>query len=290
MAVGALAAIGAETEARHLVAGVLGLTPTTLHTRADEVLDAAGRRALGEGLERRLAGEPLAYVLGAADFRDLSLRVDGRVLVPRPETETLVDAVTALPLRASDRVLEVGVGSGAVALSLLHEGRFDRILGTDVSEAALGVARANATALGLASRLELRQGETYAPIADGERFALIVSNPPYIADGERAALPREVRDHEPAVALYAGPDGLDVIRALVDGAGDVLSVRGWLAMEIGAAQGGAVRAALEDAGFESVRVLPDLAGRHRIALGQAPRNGGTGRRTPARRPREGDKP
>ena len=271
----ALATIGAAGEARHLVAGVLGTTAGRLHAGGDAPLEAGDVAALGVALARRLAGEPLAYVLGSADFRDITLAVDPRVLIPRPETEHLVDLVVGLPVASDARVLEVGVGSGAIALSLLHEGRFRRVVATDVSPAALEVARLNASALGLLERLELRHGRTYAPVAARERFDVIVSNPPYIAAREREALPPEVREHEPPEALFAG-DGLDVIRALIRGAPPILASGGWLALEIGATQREEVRGALREAGLEDARIVSDLAGRDRIAIARAPVAAGSG--------------
>jgi release factor glutamine methyltransferase len=271
----ALAEIGAAAEARHLVAGVLGTTAGRLHPGGDAPLDPDAAIALALALARRLAGEPLAYVLGSAEFREITLAVDPRVLIPRPETEYLVDVVAGLPVASDARVLEVGVGSGAIALSLLHEGHFARVVGTDVSPAALEVARLNASALGLLARLELRPGRTYAPVAAGERFDLIVSNPPYVADSERAALPSEVREHEPAEALFAA-DGMGVIRALIRGAPPILASGGWLALEIGASQREDVLRVLREAGLEDARVLTDLAGRDRVAVARAPIAGGSG--------------
>lgn len=264
----ALAPIDARAEARHLVRGVLGMSGADWLAGQSLELDSAAWRRLERALARRVAGEPLAYVLGNAAFRDLTLRVDRRVLIPRPETEMLVDAVIDLPAPRSARALEIGVGSGAIALSLLHDGRFERMIGTDISGGALRVARANAAALGLEGRLELRRGDAYAPVRGDGRFDVVVSNPPYVADAERDGLPREVRDHEPPRALYAG-DGLRVIRALVCGAPAILAPGGALVLEVGSAQGEAVRRMFVAAGLRGVRVLPDLSGRDRIVRGRA---------------------
>lgn len=280
-----LGTIDAGSEARFLVDGALAVLPrrdrrpapareaATLLSEATvpPALTAAEESAIGGALARRLAGEPLAYVLGTAAFRGLELSVDPAVLIPRPETEQLVDAVSDLPLGKDAAVLEIGVGSGAISLSLLAEGRFSRIVATDVSAPALRNAGGNATALGLAGRVDLRQGDLFAAIRPGERFDLIVSNPPYVADADRPSLPREVRDHEPGLALFAG-DGLRVLRALIRGARGAMVPGGWLALEIGAGQASAVRTALDSAGFDSIRILRDLAGRNRIALASARRN------------------
>lgn len=264
----ALASIDAQAEARHLVRGVLGASAAGPLAGPHVELESARWLELERAIARRLAGEPLAYVLGDAAFRDLTLAVDRRVLIPRPETELLVDAVIGLPVPRSARVLEVGVGSGAIALSLLHEERFERMIATDISADALRVARANAAALGLDRRLELRHGDGYAPLRPRERFDVVVSNPPYVADADRDGLPREVRDHEPSLALFAG-DGLAVIRELVRGAQAVLAPGGVLALEVGSSQGPAVRRMCVEAGMGAPRVLQDLCGRDRIVLGQA---------------------
>ena len=264
----ALASIDAGAEARHLVRGVLGASGAGPLAGEHVELGSARWGELERATARRLAREPLAYVLGNAAFRDLTLAVDRRVLIPRPETELLVDAVIGLPVPRSARVLEVGVGSGAIALSLLCEERFERMIATDISADALRVARANAAALGLEPRLELREGEGYAPLGPQERFDVVVSNPPYVADGDRDGLPREVRDHEPSLALYAG-DGLAVIRTLVRGAPAVLAPGGVLALEVGSTQGAAVRRMCVEAGLRATRVLQDLCGRDRIVLGRA---------------------
>ncbi|HUG02146.1 MAG TPA: peptide chain release factor N(5)-glutamine methyltransferase [Longimicrobiales bacterium] len=256
-----------RAEARFLVAGVLGLAAGELALKGTGALAPAERGALARAIRRRRAGEPLAYVLGTAAFREIQLAVDPRVLIPRPETERLVEAVMGLPVGADAPVLEVGTGSGAIALSLLHERRFRSVVATDISARALEVARSNAAALGLQRRVDLRLGDTYDPVGPGERYELVVSNPPYIAEAERAALPPEVREFEPPAGLYAG-DGLAMIRRLVRGAPAVLVPGGWLALEFGATQATAVRAELLDAGLREVRILPDLAGRDRIALGR----------------------
>lgn len=265
-----LAARHAAHEARFLVSGVLGLRTVDFGARSSRAVDQEGLRRVGDSVERRLAGEPLAYILGNAAFRELELSVDGRVLIPRPETELVVEQVMKLPVPAAGRVLEVGTGSGAIALSLLHEGRFQRVVATDLSAAALEVAAANAGALGLAERVDFRLGGAYDPVGSGETFDVVVSNPPYVAESERGFLPAEVERWEPATALFAG-DGLAVIGRLVAGAGSVLAPGGWLVLEIGADQGVAARGACVAAGLRGVRVVPDLAGRDRMVVARAAR-------------------
>jgi release factor glutamine methyltransferase len=166
--------------------------------------------------------------------------------------------------------LDIGTGSGAIGLSLLVEGPFGRVVATDVSEGALAVAASNAEALGLGGRLELRAGSVYEPIGEGERFHVIVANPPYVMESERAALMPEVRDHEPGAALFGGADGLAVIREIVSGAPSRLHGGGLLALEVGPSQAVAVAELMRGAGLAGARVVPDLAGRDRIVLATRP--------------------
>ncbi len=223
-------------------------------------------------LARLAAGEPLQYVLGHWSFRHLDLLVDPRVLIPRPETELVADTAIELarsvpsPVRCAD----LGTGSGAIGLSLLLElprGSAEVWL-TDVSADALDVARANAAGVGVAAAgARFGEGSWYDALPDelAGSFGLIVSNPPYIADGD-PAVERVVHLHEPARALYAGPDGLDAIRILAADARHWLCVGGWLVLEIGTGQGGAVIDILVGAGLLGVEVRPDLAGHDRIAV------------------------
>src|SRR5690606_31703477 len=192
-------------------------------------------------IARRLAGEPVQYITGEAAFREIELRVDRRVLIPRPETEVLVGEVLkwagarAEAARRRLTAADIGTGSGAIALSLLKEGPFERVVATDVSAEALELAGENAARLGLEAGLELRQGALLAPLR-AERFDVVVSNPPYVADADRGALPPDVRDWEPAGALFAGPTGLEVLAALVEGAPRHIEPGGLLALEVGAGQ------------------------------------------------------
>ena len=236
--------------------------------------ELAAFRAL---VRRRGGREPLQYLVGSAAFRELELSVDRRVLVPRPETELLVGETLAWAWRrvaaagreAGLSALDVGTGSGAIALSLLLEGPFDRVVATDVCADALRVAETNAGRLGLADRLELRLGPCFEPIADGERFDAIVSNPPYVASAELAGLDPEVRDWEPVVALDGGPDGFGVIRTLLAGSGSRIAPGGMLAVEVGHGQARRAETVLaSDPSFRAVRVIRDLAGRERFVSGE----------------------
>jgi release factor glutamine methyltransferase len=229
---------------------------------ADEHADAARRAA-----KSIRGGMPFAYAIGRASFRNLSLQVDRRVLIPRPETEVLVDI--AIEVTGGRGVIaDVGTGSGAIALSLAAEGSFDRVIATDISPDALVVARENLAAIPAERRtiVDFREGDLCAPLA-GERLAAIVSNPPYIANPERADLPPSVRDWEPPLALFSGDDGMDAIRRLVSGAADLLAPGGALLVEIDANRGSLARACVEaDARWEQVAIRLDLTGRERFLM------------------------
>lgn len=257
----------ARLNAELLLAGVLGLKRLDLYLQFDRPLEAAELAEFKGRLRRRARREPLQYIEGEAAFRDLRLRVDSRVLIPRPETELLVDEVLAWARgRSGLRALDVGTGSGAIALSLAAEGPFERIVATDLSEGALEIASSNRRGAAPAVPVEFRHGEGYAPVP-GERFDMVVSNPPYIAEGERDSLEPEVREWEPAAALFAGPTGLEVIRELVAGAPAHLVPGGLLALEIGETQGQAVADAVRGTGaFREPCVRRDLTGRDRIVV------------------------
>ncbi|MGK7312153.1 MAG: peptide chain release factor N(5)-glutamine methyltransferase [Candidatus Longimicrobiales bacterium M2_2A_002] len=277
LAAGHLAEKGIEEarlDAELLLAHVLGIRRLDLYLQFERPLEPDEVDAYREAVRRRAAREPLQYITGEAAFRELTLAVDPRVLIPRPETEVLVEEVLefgrgvgegegeATASRAT--ILDIGTGSGAIVLSLLHEGPFERAVATDASEGALEVAAANAGRAGLADRVELRHGSLWEPIGDGEEFRVIVSNPPYVADADRSTLEPEVGDHEPDAALFAGEDGLEVIRSIVAGAPAHLSRGGLLAVEVGLGQAGEVAALFRAAGFAAPRIAADLAGRERI--------------------------
>lgn len=218
-------------------------------------------------LRRRGLREPLQYITGRGAFRELDLHVDPRVLIPRPETEVLVQVV--LDCVEGDEALvalDVGTGSGCIGLSLLTEGPFARVLGTDPSAEALEVAQINADSLGTsAAGFELRLGAGFEPLAPGETFDVVVSNPPYIAASEARGLEPEVRDWEPSSALFAGPEGFDVLDVLAAHAADRLRPEGWLFVEVGAGQTDAFAARLEASErFQRPLIHRDLSGRPRI--------------------------
>lgn len=216
-------------------------------------------------LQRRLAGEPMAYLRGRQGFWSLELELTPDVLVPRPETERLVELTLAC-MAPAGRLADLGTGSGAIALALASARQDWQIVATDRSAAALAVAAGNAARLGL--RVEFRHGDWLVPLA-GERFDIIVSNPPYVAAHD-ACLEGDGVRREPRTALVAGDDGLADLAAIIAGSGPHLSPGGWLLLEHGAAQGDAVRALLTGAGFEAVATHADLAGRPRVTQGRLP--------------------
>lgn len=213
---------------------------------------------------RRSGGEPLAYVTGVAGFRRLLLHVDRRVLIPRPETEGLVELV--LREAPGGRVADVGTGSGCVALALADEGSYAEVTATDASPGALAVARENALRLGL--RVTFLEGDLLAPLA-GRLFDAVVSNPPYLSDREYAGLDPSVRDWEPAGALASGPEGMDHLRRLLAGAGALLAPDGLLALEVDARRAVRTAGAAAAAGWRQVTVHDDPFGRARYVLARA---------------------
>ncbi|CAN5833476.1 peptide chain release factor N(5)-glutamine methyltransferase [soil metagenome] len=255
-----------------LLSGALGIRRLDLYLQFDRPLKDSEIATFKAQLLRRARREPLQYIAGYADFRQIRLRVDQRVLIPRPETELLVGEVLQWSSgRTALRVLDVGTGSGAIALSLAVEGRFEQIIATDLSDAALAVAAMNLEELAPASSVELRQGALYEPVA-GEQFDIIVSNPPYIGENERDDLDVEVREWEPGTALFSGSDGLDIIRQLVAGAADHLRTGGLLALEIGTTQAEMVSGMVEATGaFRKPVVRNDLTGRERMIIAELAR-------------------
>jgi len=265
-----LAAGGVEeprAEARDIVAALLDVPRFWPSTNRDAELDADVWRDAERAARRRTRGAPFAYAVGRAAFRHLTLDVDEGVLIPRQETEQLVETVLAVGLRGGVAV-DVGTGSGAIALALASEGSFERVIGTDVSLDALAVARRNAELLvgALRAPVEFRHGSLLAPLAD-VRARVLVSNPPYIAYPEAATLPASVRDWEPAIALLSGADGLRATSAIVRDAAAVLEPGGLLALEVDGRRASLVaELALAHGAYRDVSVRLDLAGQERFVL------------------------
>lgn len=255
-------------DAQWLLAHALGRSTAWLYAHADDAVDNAAAVHFETLVERRVAGEPVAYLTGRRGFWSFELQVTPDTLIPRPETELLVElALTHLP---PDRVLQVadlGTGSGAIALALAHERPRAQVLATDASPAALDVARANATSLGIAN-IAFAHGDWCAAL-EQRRFDLIASNPPYIAAGDPHLALGDLR-REPAAALASGVDGLDAIRRIVAGTRLHLVAGGWLLLEHGMEQGDAVRGLLRDAGFVDASTDRDLEGRDRVSSGRWP--------------------
>jgi release factor glutamine methyltransferase len=253
-------------EARDIVAALADaprLWPVTHAAEsAHQDLVTRGRVAA----QRRRQGMPLAYAVGRAAFRHLTLDVDERVLIPRPETEMLVDLVLSATGGGAGLAIDVGTGSGAIALALATEGQFERVIGTDVSSDALAVATANARRLAppAAAALEFRLGAYLAPVI-GLTARAIVSNPPYISYAEAAALPASVRGWEPAVALLAGDGGLAATAAIVRGSAPILEAGGLLALEVDSRRAGECAALVAaDGRYGDIAVRQDLTGRDRF--------------------------
>jgi release factor glutamine methyltransferase len=237
-------------------------------------------------IERRRHGEPIQYITGETEFYGLPFRVTPDVLIPRPETEHLVEQAIALarlgcPIHAQPhrawvgkyeswqntdcRILDIGTGSGAIVVALAHNLPHASFTATDISESALSIARENAHRNGAANRIRFLQGDLLAPVA-GEQFDIVVSNPPYVPAVDRESLSVEVRDYEPALALFAGGDGLDIYRRLIPAAFAALSAGGFIALEIGYGQQQALHGLLADTGFQNINFHPDLQNIPRVAI------------------------
>ena len=261
-----------RSDAEELLSRLIGVSRSALHLDRGGPLAAEQAARLEGWIERRLAGEPVQYITGRAAFRDLDLAVTPAVLIPRPETELLVESVletlagerTRWP---APRVLDLGTGSGAIALAIAAEGPAARVAASDLSTDALAIARGKARDLGLEERVRFLPGAWFAAIPEDERFEVVVSNPPYVADEERGALPRDVRDHEPALALFAGPSGLEALRDIIDVAPRHLVGGGLLALELAENRAESVLAWLEGSrDWERAALRQDLAGHPRILL------------------------
>lgn len=252
-------------EARRIWLDLMDGRPLPVAEREMPV-EADDAARMEQAVARRAAGEPLAHVTGLIGFRRLTLRCDARALIPRPETEGLVELV--LERQPGGSVVDVGTGSGCIALALADEGRYDRVIGFDRSKDALSLAAENIRRTGRV--VELAQGDLLQAVRPGSMDA-VVSNPPYLTDGEYAALDRSVREWEPGAALASGADGLDATRRLLPMAHLVLRPRGWLALEVDALRAGDVAAMAQAAGWSDVMVHMDLFDRARFVLARKAR-------------------
>lgn len=257
-----------QREARDIVAAVLNVP--RFWAAANSVADASPEvaRSVIRAAMNRAAGAPLAYAVGRASFRHLTLEVDERVLIPRVETEVLVERVLERCTPETRRIADIGTGSGAIGLSLAFERKFDLVIATDISLDAISVAAANASSLAkvLKSAVEFRHGSLLAPLA-GEKLHAVVCNPPYISFAEIMELPADVRDWEPSVALLCSDDGLSVTRELIRLAPSVLERRGFLALEVDTRRAGTVAEMIAvDGRYSGVEVLLDLTGRERFVF------------------------
>ncbi|HYJ18526.1 MAG TPA: peptide chain release factor N(5)-glutamine methyltransferase [Burkholderiales bacterium] len=259
----------ATREAQVLLGHSLGVSRAWLSAHRDDSADSAQTIRFRMLLKQRSVGQPVAYLTGKREFYGREFRVTPDVLIPRPDTETLVEAaLERLAPKTTLQLLDLGTGSGCIAITLSLERPSTRITAVDISQSALRVARENAQALG--ARIELLQGVWFGPL-DGRQFDLVVSNPPYIAADDPHLQRGDLR-FEPAMALAAGMDGLDEIRRIVSGAAAFLKPGGWLLFEHGHDQAGACRDLLDSAGFGKLVSLPDLAGIPRVAGGRLVRD------------------
>jgi release factor glutamine methyltransferase len=253
-----------------LLAQCLGFSRETLYANFRREIQAEEKEALDELLRRRMAGEPLQYLLGHQEFWSVDLKVDPRVLIPRPETEVLVEealAILEIPSRREPRVLDIGTGSGAIVVALTKDLGEIFAVATDISHEALLVAKENARDAGVDQRIRFVQGDLLSPFRPltGGVFDLILSNPPYVCRPDIEELTREVKDHEPRVALDGGEDGLDFYRQMSCQVPAYLREGGWLLVEMGQGQGAKISALLEQSGcFRGPELVRDLSGIERV--------------------------
>ena len=255
----------ARRDAELLLLHCIGKNKAWLLAHGSEEFSAPASIDYRALIDRRLRGEPIQYITGECEFFGLPFTVTPDVLIPRPDTEHLVEKALELARAIQHpRIVDVGTGSGAIAVTLAHELPTAEITAIDLSEAALRVARGNATRNGVEDRVRLLGGDLLAPVA-GERFDLVVSNPPYVPETDRALSSVEVREFEPALALFGGEDGLAVHRQLVPAAHEALVSGGFIAIEMGFSQADAIEELLRAAGFVDVGLTSDLQGIPRVA-------------------------
>jgi len=268
-AISVLGDVGSPTprlDAEVLLAACLQIDRLCFFTHAEREIDAAAAQVFAGWIQRRIKGEPVSYIVGMKEFWSLPFRVTPAVLIPRPETEVLVEEVLAvIPKRAGKvwQVLDVGTGSGAIAVALATECENIQVTATDLSWEALAVAKDNADRNGVTDRIAFLQGDLFEAVTG--LFDLIVSNPPYISRSDFDLLPPGIRNYEPAGALLAGEDGTEVHRKLIDGGLAFLKSGAWLLMEMGEDQGANLRTYLnEQGGYDTVGIRNDYGGAERV--------------------------
>jgi release factor glutamine methyltransferase len=260
----------ARRDAETLLLHLIQREQSFLMAHPDEMLSAEGAVRYYALVERRLCGEPIQYITGEQEFYGLSFHVNRNVLIPRPETEGLVERALELAAQFSrPHIVDVGTGSGAIAVATAVHCKQATVTAIDISEAALSVARGNAERNKVAARIRFEQGDLLAGVAAAS-CELVLSNPPYVPEADRATLSVEVREYEPHLALFAADEGLAIYRRLIPEAHVVLVPGGWLLMEIGYGQADAIRALLADAGFIAIEFVCDLQGIERVAVAQKP--------------------
>ena len=260
----------ARRDAEALLLYLMRCERAALLVRWKEVLNAEEAASYVALIERRLAGEPIQYITGETEFYGLPFRVTGDVLIPRPETEHLVEKVLELANHfQSPRIVDVGAGSGAIAVALACNLPQAAITAIDLSSPTLAIARQNAERNDVSGRIRFLRGDLLAPVKE-EQFEIVVSNPPYVPISNRASLAVEVREFEPALALFAGGDGLDIFRRLIPAAFAALTPGGFVALEIGFGQAQAIARLLMDSGYEGIEFVPDLQDIPRVASARRP--------------------
>ena len=260
-------------EAGTLLAHVLGRDRTFVIAHAEDAIDEASRSKFADCVHRRAQGEPLQYITGYQDFFGLKFHVTPDVLIPRPETELLVEATLNLMAQFGDspQICDIGTGSGCIVVALLQARVDARAVAVDISEAALRIAHLNAVSHRVRERVDFIVSDRFAAMNPSiQHFDLIVSNPPYVSASALRGLQREVRDHEPFIALSPGTDGLSLIRHLLDKSPEYLKPNGYLIFEIGFDQGAAVREMVDRGGWRVLDIQPDLQGIPRIVALQKP--------------------
>jgi len=258
-----------EVSAERILSHITGLSRADLYSATDKIiLDPEIHRAKAM-MERRISGEPLAYIIGECAFYNIKLRIDNRVLVPRPETEILVDeAIKRLKdIRGKKKVADIGTGSGNIAISLVFNVSDLRVIATDINRSIIELAESNAILNGVSGKINFLVGELFEPLVDyRNKFDAVISNPPYIGIDEKDNLPIEVRKYEPTEALFAGDDGLSIIRKIIEQAPEYLKQGGFLAMEIGYKQGAEAKE-LMSSRFGGIKIIKDYVGRDRVVIG-----------------------